>query len=172
MRKIWVLSHFSNPRLIHSCPGRPMENKCASLLKSPVMKEMLETRIRRKVGNGSIGLFWHKNWVDSGPLKSKHPRLFLSSTAPNDPIASFGYWIEKYWAWQFSCTRALRVRDKEELEDHQSTLKNVYLSHDNDDVYIWTPSKSDEFSVKSVTVELAKSQNLTSPLPMPVKKIC
>ena len=151
--------------------GGPWRHICANILKHPVARNLLQTKIMRKVGNGAIALFWHEFWIGSGPLAKAFPRLFALSSQPNGTISSFGYWAGSSWTWNFQWKRDLRPRDEAELVGLQALLHTVCLSIDNDDTFIWCQSKRGEFSVKSFTRELSKSLHHPDPCPANLKKL-
>lgn len=103
-------------------------------------------------------LFWHDTWVGESPLKLVFPRLFAISTQQNASIETMGLWNGATYTWALAWARPLRACDSLERDSLQSILDNVCLSLMNNVTYIWAHYKCDLFTVKSFTLELAKSQ--------------
>lgn len=91
------------------------------------------------------------------PLKAICPRLFRISTLQNAFVSSCGFWDGCQWKWALSWKRALRPHDTQEKKLLISILNRVVLSPDGADHLIWTPDKLGDFSVKSFSMELAKT---------------
>lgn len=152
------------PRLLPhelNIPARrgPWRNICASVLRHPVTSEMLKSKIRRVVGNGLHILFWEEIWVSDTSLKSQFPRLYSITMDSHATISSLGYWSGSCWHWNFSWKCPFRPRDRTEWDELQALLGNICLSTINLDSYAWTPNKSEQFSVKSLSLEMAKSSS-------------
>ncbi|XP_010686858.1 uncharacterized protein LOC104901016 [Beta vulgaris subsp. vulgaris] len=75
-------------------------------------------------------------------------------------VNQFGFWDGLEWKWSFVWSRSLRPQDEQELSTLLLVLQHVYLSSSDVDTLMWAPSKSDTFSVKSVSMELAKTNSL------------
>lgn len=90
------------------------------------------------------------------PLKLLCPRLLQVALLPDALVSSCGFWDGFEWRWSLLWTRDLRPRDCVERETLQTLLGRVVLLRDKADDTIGTPSKTDEFSVKSLSLELAK----------------
>ena len=111
----------------------------------------------KRIGDGSSALFWHDFWVGPGPLKRIFRRLFAIASTPNATISSNGFWAGDSWHWNIIWSRPLKPRDEEEWANLQTILSMVCPSTHNPDSFMWLPSKNGVFSVKSITMELAKS---------------
>lgn len=135
----------------------PWKRICRALLQHTEAKKLVLSCIRKKAGNGNHILFWHDIWIGDTPLKIICPRLFSISTLPNGLVSSLGFWDGRTWKWSLSWLRSLRPQDSVERCNLQSLLDNVVLSPEASDSLIWCPQKSGEFSVKSFSMELAKS---------------
>lgn len=98
-------------------------------------------------------------------------RLFSISSNPDGCIHDFGNWDGSKWRWKFVWNRNLRLRDEENLEHLLSLLDSIHLAIDGEDTYIWQLNKSGNFSVKSITMELAKSAAHLPPSPDKPKKL-
>lgn len=136
--------------------GGPWKNICAAIMLHPRARQFIRAKVRKKVGSGAGTFFWHETWVGESPLKITCPRLFRLSTSPNATIDSCGYWDGVVWKWSLAWTRPLRLRDNIERENLSRILASVALSPQDHDSLIWTPHKSGNFPVKSLTHELAK----------------
>lgn len=106
---------------------------------------------------GNFILFCHDLWIGNKPLKILCPRLFSISTLPNGLVSSLWFWDGRSWNWSLSWVRTLRPQDMIERSILQILLDKVVLSPENSDSLVWRPKKSGEFSVKSFSMELAKS---------------
>lgn len=137
--------------------GGPWRNMCASLVKYPPAHDLVRSKIRRNVGNGSKILFWHEIWLGPSPLKAQFPRLYKISSLPNAPISSFGSWTGRDWAWSFEWSRPFRPRDVVEWSELMAALALVCLSVNDEDSCVWALDKTGAFSVKSLSFELAKA---------------
>lgn len=136
--------------------GGPWRFICASIISHPTANELMKTKLRKSVGNGSNTLFWLDIWLVCSPLKIRFPRLFSIACNPHANIASLGSWRGCEWEWNISWKRVFRVRDCEEWKELQVLLKGVCLSSSRDDCLVWSPHKSGIFSVKSCTAEIGK----------------
>lgn len=116
--------------------------------------------IRKSIGDGKKTLFWHDPWLDSKPLKKMFPRLFLLAINQNSYVESQGFWEGYNWIWNFEWKRSLRVQDLAEKVNLDSILKKVCPAYESGDKLIWVFDKSDKFSTKSFSSELAKLQPL------------
>lgn len=137
--------------------GGQWKNIVSCILKNPVAKEMLKSHIRRVVRNGAATLFWQDLWLGQSPLKNQFPRLFSIAADPKATIASLGSWHGPVWIWNFNWIRPFRPRDENEWSSLQGLMKNIFLSSSSTDSFAWTPHKAGLFSVKSISLELAKS---------------
>lgn len=151
--------------------GGPWRLICNHILNNTLTNKLLKSSIKRSVGNGLKAHFWHDKWAGEVALKAKFPRLFSISSGPDAFIHEFGRWEGSFWRWNFIWTRNLRPRDKEELADLFSLLNETHLSLDGDDSFIWKPQKSGDFSVKSLTMELAKFSAPCTPCILHPKKL-
>ena len=151
--------------------GGPWRNICATILKHPMTKNMLQSSIKRRVGNGATALFWLDQWLGDSPLKNRFPRLFRIATKPNANILSCGQWEGSKWRWDISWCRDFRPRDEEEWAELQPLLSSVCLSVEKEDTFSWSPSKEGLFSVKSLSLELAKVSPLAAAHTQVWKKI-
>ena len=147
---LFTANELSIPKI-----GGPWRGICSSIIRHSKGNSFLSKNIRRRVGNGAKILFWHDLWIGSSPLKISHPRLFRISSLPNGVVNSFGFWDGIEWVWSFSWARSLRPRDEAERASLLQTLHQAHLSTSDPDTYIWAPSKSGLFSVKSAAMELA-----------------
>lgn len=130
--------------------GGPWQTIYASLLKNLKLVIFSSQRYKGKWVMESLLFFWHDLWVGPCPLQQAFPHLFLISSNPNDTISSFGYWAESKWQWNFDGQRSLRPRDVSYLANLPYTVRDFCLLIDNDDIFVWLPSKSGNFSVKSI----------------------
>ena len=155
---------FQAHDLITPSSGGPWRSMCSHLLKNPLASAALKTFIRRKVGNGLKTFFWLDKWAGPRPFNLIFPRLYSIATNKQAKVRDYGYWDGSRWIWNFSWARSFRPRDEEEWGNLLSHLNNVYLSLDNEDSHVWHPHPSGSFSVKSLTLEFAKS---AAPTPCP-----
>ena len=142
--------------------GGPWKGICASILKHPVTKNILQTSIKRRVGNGKAALFWLDHWVGEAPFNTCFPRLFSIANNPLSTIFSCGYWDDLSWKWSLNWCRSFRPRDLEEWQKLEIILNSVSLSIDEDDSFAWAFNKVGDFSVNSLCLELAKSSPLAN----------
>lgn len=115
--------------------------------------------IRKQVGMGTNTLFWHDLLVGDCPLKAKCPRLFRLNSSPNGSVSSFKFWEGKKWEWAFSWCREFRPYDTIEWQLLRLLLDRVHFNPEVPDSFIWTPHKSGLFTVKSFSLELARTSS-------------
>lgn len=151
--------------------GGPWKEICSHILKHPELSRWVKTHFMRRLGDGKSALFWHDFWIGSGPLKYTFRRLFAIAASPNASIAESGHWAEDLWNWDLGWTRPLRARDEAEWANLKIMLSSVCPSIEIADSFIWLPSKEGSFSVKSITMELAKSFSLLKSTVSNLKKI-
>lgn len=151
--------NFSN--LVIPSNGGPWSNICKLILQHPTAKSFGPKLVRKRVGDGSQTFFWHDLWLGEDALKSCFPRLFSIAINPNATISTLGFWDGVTWQWTFEWRRALRPRDEEEKRALFQLLQKVTLNLSQEDSYIWVPSKRGNFTVKSATLELGKSNTLS-----------
>ena len=137
--------------------GGPWRGICNSIHSSTHARHIATHKIRKNIGDGSNTMFWHDIWVGEHPIKEVCPRLFLLSLSPNALVSSCGFWDGHTWQWSLHWRRNLRPQDQREREALQILLDRAVLYQDGHDQTIWTPVKSGLFSVKSFTMELAKT---------------
>ena len=154
---------FIHHELTAPSHGGPWRNICASILKHPGAKNLLQYSIRRMVGNGANALFWLDQWLGNFSLKHKFPRLFLISSNPNATISSCGFWVGHTWKWNLKWCRNLRSRDLEEWNALQLLLSPVCLSTKEKDSFSWTMNKRGDFSVKSMSTALVSAPSQSVP---------
>lgn len=140
--------------------GGPWKHICSRLLKHPLSRSLITSKIRKMVGNGDDTLFWHDVWVGDSPLKRVCPRLYMLmlSTSQDASVSSYGFWDGKQWKWSFFWRRELRPRDLVERSLLLQALENTALSPLDSDSFIWSPCKNGSFTVKSFVLELEKSE--------------
>ena len=137
--------------------GGPWKQICKAVLTHPIAKTFGSQNIRKNVGCGNQTLFWHEIWVSDSPLKILFPRLFSNCVNPSATVSSLGVWDGLEWHWLIPWCRVLGPRAQEEKAALMEILKTVVLDLSRDDSLIWTPHKSGSFSVRSASLELAKS---------------
>lgn len=141
--------------------GGPWKALCTALVKDKNAYGLISSCIRKRIGDGENTQFWHDIWVGEIALKNLCPRLFRLSTTPNGPVSSFGFWQGHNWEWTLSWTRILRPMDLCEWNNLVSILNRVTFDPFNPDSFVWTPSKNEDFSVKSFKTKMS----LASPNP-------
>lgn len=71
-------------------------------------------------------------------------------------VASQGFWDGFNWMWSFSWNRQLRPQDQIEKACLDEMLQQVFPALKTRDKFIWSHSKSGNFSTRSFTLELDK----------------
>lgn len=137
--------------------GGPWRNICAGIVKHSLSYDLVRTKFRRSVGDGTKILFWQEVWLGPRSLRAQYPRLYKISTLPLETISAFGNWEGNVWVWNLVWTRPLRPRDVEEWKSLNEALGSTCLSVKNEDSVVWALDKSGSFSVKSLSFELAKA---------------
>ena len=150
--------------------GGPWRSICAGVTNFPTTRDMLRSHIKRIVGNGTNTYFWHEIWLGEAPLKTRFPRLFSITKQPNSSIAALGHWDGPKWMWDFLWTREFRPQDRCEWVQLNADLNNIVLSTRSEDSYAWSLTKSGNFTVNSLSLELAK-KSLSSQTPYNWKKV-
>lgn len=89
-------------------------------------------------------------------LKIRFPRLFSITSSPLASVASYGFWDGCRWVWSFSWCRDLHPRDLIEKSLLDNLLQQVSLSMVSKDSMIWVHHKLENFSSKSLNLELDK----------------
>lgn len=149
--------HYFRPDITPSICHWAMEQYMQYYFKAPWGPEVGVFKISHKSIKWADILFlaWRVDWAQS--FKKGLSKTLCSRVYPNCSIASMGLWDGLIWSWSFSWLRPLWIRDEEEKANLISLLDSVSLSQYGHDKLIWMPSKSGEFSVKSASLELAKS---------------
>lgn len=96
--------------------------------------------------NGERILFWKDEWLDSGPLKSSHPRLFALSTRQDLCVSEA--WNQDNGEWNFYPRRLLFNRESEVWRDLSLSFPVPSALNGNDSLR-WSPSPDGIFSTTS-----------------------
>lgn len=138
--------------------GGPWKQICAAIFSNAEALSIASKGMRKIIGDGSSSLFWLDPWISNEPLKNLFPRLFSIAIDPKVSVASQGFWEGFNWVWSFAWRRAFRPQDHVEKAKLDEMLQHVYPSLKAHNKYIWTPSKSGNFTTKSFPMELDKLQ--------------
>ncbi|XP_048494765.1 uncharacterized protein LOC125494915 [Beta vulgaris subsp. vulgaris] len=136
--------------------GVPWKKICNHLLKHEEAKNLLKTGSKILIGNGEHTLFWYDVWLLDEALRVTFPRLIRIASSPSASVASPGHWANSEWVWVISWIRNLRPQDKNEWAALLNLLQHFSITKEKKDSWIWTPSNSGAFSVKSCYLALIK----------------
>jgi len=87
-----------------------------------------EDCVNWEVENGKDILFWSDNWVTSGDLKSRFPRLFSLSVLKEANIRECGSKANGVWEWNLRWRRGLFTWEEDQVSQLLETISNRGLS--------------------------------------------
>ena len=111
-----------------------------------------------QVGSEKKFKFWKNEWLTNSQLKEKYPRIYNNSLLKDSPIGCFRRWSNERWEWDFCWRREWFEWEKPMVEEFMSSLSQVSLLPENEDLWLWNDPPSYSFSVKSAYEKLANHE--------------
>lgn len=118
------------------------------------VRNIVESGLMVRVGNGKSTLFWLDKWCDCSPLYLVFPRLYSLSLQKNHFISQMGEWHNGVWSWSFSWRRAMFDWEIEEVGRLEDILAIPTLCRERMDRISWYNTSGPNFPLKSITDKL------------------
>jgi len=108
-----------------------------------------------QVRSGAKFKLWEDKWLINCQLKGRYPRIYNNSLIKDEPIVRFGRLSTKGWEWAFRWRREWFKWEKPLVDKFMTSISQVSLHRDKEDLWLWNDPPSYTFSVKSAYKMLA-----------------
>lgn len=98
------LANFEAPKY-----GGPWRSICNVVKRNPLVLNITQGNVRKRVRAGKKKLFWLDVWVGEKSLRSSFPRLFVVASNQNVVVEQMGFPDGETWRWIFQWRRDLFV---------------------------------------------------------------